>query len=99
MLKKPNCPVIAIEEHYSDAELLALFTGRDSFAPPHVKAALEDVGEARLKDMDACGIDMQVLSHTAPSLQKVSSGLLSRAADWRSPCRDRIRIIPSYARM
>src|SRR6185312_7153061 len=60
-------------------ELYALFTGRDSFAPPHVKAALEDVGEARLKDMDACGIDVQVLSHTAPSLQKVSDGAVELA--------------------
>jgi len=69
MLKKPQCPVIAIEEHYSDAELTALFTGRDAFAPPRVMKALEDVGEARLKDMDESGIDIQVLSHSAPSLQ------------------------------
>src|SRR5436305_6085326 len=74
MLKKPQCPVIAIEEHYSDAELTALFTGRDAFAPPHVMKALADVGEARLKDMDASGIDVQVLSHSAPSLQKITSG-------------------------
>ncbi len=74
MLKKPNVPIIAIEEHYSDAELIALFTGRDAAAPPHVLKGLEDVGEARLKDMDAAGIDIQVLSHTAPSLQKISSG-------------------------
>jgi predicted TIM-barrel fold metal-dependent hydrolase len=74
MLKKPQCPVIAIEEHYSDAELTALFTGRDAFAPPRVVKALEDVGEARLKDMDESGIDIQVLSHSAPSLQKITSG-------------------------
>ncbi|MEA2870833.1 MAG: hypothetical protein QOH67_809, partial [Hyphomicrobiales bacterium] len=79
MLKKPNVPVIAIEEHYSDPELYALFTGRDSFAPPHVMKALEDVGEARLKDMDAAGIDIQVLSHTAPSLQKISDGAVELA--------------------
>ena len=79
MLKKPNVPVIAIEEHYSDPELYAQFTGRDSFAPPHVMKALEDVGEARLKDMDAAGIDIQVLSHTAPSLQKISDGAVALA--------------------
>jgi 2,3-dihydroxybenzoate decarboxylase len=79
LLKKPNCPVIAIEEHYSDAELYGQFTGRDAFAPPHVMKALQDVGEARLKDMDACGIDIQVLSHTAPSLQKISSGAVELA--------------------
>jgi len=79
MLKKPNVPVIAIEEHYSDPELYAQFTGRDSFAPPHVRKALEDVGEARLKDMDAAGIDVQVLSHTAPSLQKIETGAVELA--------------------
>jgi 2,3-dihydroxybenzoate decarboxylase len=79
LLKKPNCPVIAIEEHYSDAELYGQFTGRDAAAPPQVKKALQDVGEARLKDMDACGIDIQVLSHTAPSLQKISSGAVELA--------------------
>jgi len=79
MLNKPNVPVIAIEEHYSDPELYARFTGRDSFAPPHVLKALQDVGEARLKDMDAAGIDIQVLSHTAPSLQKISDGAVELA--------------------
>jgi 2,3-dihydroxybenzoate decarboxylase len=74
MLKKPNVPVIAIEEHYSDAELFALFQGLDASAPPHVIARCEDTGEGRLKDMDAAGIDIQVLSHTAPSMQKITSG-------------------------
>ena len=102
MLKKPNVPVIAIEEHYSDPELLALFTGRDAFAPPHVLKALDDTGEARLKDMDACGIDVQVLSHTAPSLQKVSDGAVELArrvndrlaADRRSASRRAMRASP-----
>ena len=79
MLKKPNCPVIAIEEHYSDAELIALFQGLDAAAPPHVLQKLADTGAARLKDMDEAGIDIQVLSHTAPSLQKVSSGAVELA--------------------
>ena len=74
MLKKPNVPVIAIEEHYADPELYALFTGLDAATPPHVVQKLEDTGEARLKDMDEAGIDIQVLSHSAPSLQKISSG-------------------------
>jgi 2,3-dihydroxybenzoate decarboxylase len=79
LLKKPNVPVIAIEEHYSDPELIALFTGRDAFAPPHVLKALSDTGEARLKDMDAAGIDIQVLSHSAPSLQKITDGAVELA--------------------
>ena len=79
MLKKPNCPVIAIEEHYSDPELTALFQGLDAAAPPPVLAKLADTGEARLKDMDEAGIDIQVLSHSAPSLQKVASGAVELA--------------------
>jgi predicted TIM-barrel fold metal-dependent hydrolase len=79
LLKKPNVPVIAIEEHYSDPELIGLFTGRDAFAPTHVLKALSDTGEARLKDMDAAGIDIQVLSHSAPSLQKITDGAVELA--------------------
>ena len=33
---------------------------------------LYDLGEMRLKEMDEAGIDMQVLSHGAPSAQKLS---------------------------
>src|SRR6185369_8600042 len=50
----------------------ALFTGLDATTPPHIVKKLEDAGQARLNDMDAAGIDVQVLSHSAPSLQKVS---------------------------
>src|SRR3954467_4890625 len=79
MLKKPNVPVIALEEHYADPELYALFTGLDASTAPHVVEKLKDTGEARLKDMDATGIDVQVLSHSAPSLQKISSGAVELA--------------------
>ena len=74
MLKSPACPIITLEEHYWDAELSALFTGLDAGSAPAIVERLRDVGEARLKDMDAAGIDMQVLSHTAPSLQKIAAG-------------------------
>ena len=30
MLTKPNCPVIAIEEHYWDEELVSHFTGAEA---------------------------------------------------------------------
>ena len=33
---------------------------------------LHDLGELRLKEMDEAGIDMQVLSHGAPSMQKLT---------------------------
>lgn len=70
MLKKPNCPVIALEEHYWDVELVATFKGLDAGGNPQLAARLGEVGAARIKDMDEAGIDIQVLSHTAPSLQK-----------------------------
>src|SRR5215470_13847658 len=71
MLQKPKCPIIALEEHYADDELVATYTGLDVNPVPAIVSRLRDVGEERLKAMDADGIDMQVLSHTAPSTQKL----------------------------
>jgi predicted TIM-barrel fold metal-dependent hydrolase len=71
MLTKPNCPVITLEEHYWDAELSGQFTGLDAGANPEMRRRLLDLGGLRLKEMDEAGIDVQVLSHAAPSLQKL----------------------------
>jgi len=65
--------VIAIEEHYYDDEVTAQFTGIDARTGGFVRDKLEDVGAARLKSMDDCGIDVQVLSHGAPSAQKMDA--------------------------
>ncbi len=72
MFNKPNCPVIAIEEHYWDAELAKTFTGLEATRPGPQSDRLHDLGALRLKEMDECGIDMQVISHGAPSAQKLS---------------------------
>jgi predicted TIM-barrel fold metal-dependent hydrolase len=75
MPTKPQ--VIALEEHYLDPELATHFTGLDAVPPrdaahlPKVPERLYDLGELRLKEMDEAGVDFQVLSHAAPSLQKV----------------------------
>jgi predicted TIM-barrel fold metal-dependent hydrolase len=75
MLTSPTCPIIALEEHYWDAELVATFSGLDAGGGgPGIAEKLRDTGPARLADMDAAGIDVQVLSHTAPSLQKIAAG-------------------------
>ena len=72
MFKKPNCPVIAIEEHYWDAELSKTYTGVESGRPGPQQERLFDLGALRLREMDEVGIDIQVLSHGAPSAQKLS---------------------------
>lgn len=63
--------VIAIEEHYYDKELAALFTGLDGRTGGKLRERLEDVGALRLREMDEAGVDVQVLSHGAPATQKL----------------------------
>ncbi len=69
--------LIAMEEHYRsrqvDAEIGAagnyfrsMNSAGEQFAQQRA-ARLTDLGEARIADMDRCGIDLQVLSHTHPS--------------------------------
>ena len=70
MLQKPHCQVIAIEEHYYDRELVKHF---GTVEPnPAVVDRMFEFGERRLKEMDEAGIDIQVLSHGAPSAQRLS---------------------------
>jgi len=71
MMKKPNCPVIAIEEHYWDKELIKTYTGPEAGRGGPTEDQLYDFGAIRLKAMDEAGIDIQVLSHGAPSTQKL----------------------------
>jgi len=68
MATKSNKRVIAIEEHYFDPELAATYKGGN---PAHIQDRLLDVGAARIKGMDEAGIDVQVLSHGAPSTQRL----------------------------
>ncbi len=75
MLSKPNCRVITLEEHYWDEELISHFAGLDAGAPPRQREQLLDLGEARIREMDEAGIDLQVISHTAPSTQKLDGQL------------------------
>src|SRR3954467_10679468 len=70
MLQKPKCPVIAIEEHYWDKELAAQAATVERNST--ITDRLFDLGEKRLQEMDEGGIDVQVLSHGAPSAQTLS---------------------------
>jgi 2,3-dihydroxybenzoate decarboxylase len=65
--------VIAIEEHYADPAIAARATpalfgraGGEALA-----ARLTDLGALRLADMDAAGIDFQVISHAPSPLQQL----------------------------
>jgi predicted TIM-barrel fold metal-dependent hydrolase len=71
MFDKPHCPVIAIEEHYWDEELAATYTGTEAGRPGEQHRRLHDFTGIRLAEMDAVGIDVQVISHGAPSTQKL----------------------------
>ena len=71
MTEKPY--VIALEEHYYDAEMKRHFRGLDAAIPPAVVERLDDVGALRLKEMDEAGVDFQVLSHSMPGLQRLDA--------------------------
>ena len=75
----PKPQVIALEEHYIDPEVKPHITGRDRTGGP-VAARLDDVGQGRVAEMDAAGIDIQVLSHGAPSVQRLDAELAVRLA-------------------
>src|SRR5260370_36452655 len=71
MATKPY--IIALEEHYFDPEVKRHITGLDMTNAPRIVERLDDVGELRLREMDEAGIDLQVLSHANPGLQKLDA--------------------------
>ncbi len=66
-----DAKVVALEEHYFDREVASHFTERGMGAA--LQERLFDLGALRLREMDEAGIDLQVLSHGAPSLQRLSA--------------------------
>jgi predicted TIM-barrel fold metal-dependent hydrolase len=77
--------LIALEEHVLPADLVDQ-VWPTPMAPEALTAKLVDVGEQRLRVMDDAGIDMQVLSVTAPGSQQVPAehaAGLSRAVNDR----------------
>jgi 2,3-dihydroxybenzoate decarboxylase len=66
--------VVALEEHYWDTEVQTHFKERGpEMRNPEMLQRLNDLGELRLKEMDEGGIDLQVLSHGAPALQRLDA--------------------------
>ena len=67
--------VIAVEEHYWDAELASHFKGAEASRAGPMEARLRDFGGERIADMDRAGIGVAVLSHGAPSGQKLPADI------------------------
>ena len=79
MMKKPNCSIIAIEEHYWDPESDKTFTSTRSGAGQRDGRTALRLSEPRLGEMDEAGIDIQVLSHDMRCTQKLGDDI---AADF-----------------
>jgi predicted TIM-barrel fold metal-dependent hydrolase len=69
MTSKAGYRIIALEEHYFDPEIAARFSEKQGFAGTPIRDRLDDVDDRRIREMDEAGIDVQVLSQGAPSVQ------------------------------
>jgi lysyl-tRNA synthetase class 2 len=56
MATSQKIPVIALEEHYWDAELVSHLTGAEGTRSKDLLARLYDLGEIRIREMDEAGI-------------------------------------------
>jgi predicted TIM-barrel fold metal-dependent hydrolase len=79
--------IIALEEHYLDPEVARHFKeGGPESRDAALRERLYDVGALRIREMDEVGIDLQVLSHSAPATQRLdaeSAPAIARAANDR----------------
>jgi predicted TIM-barrel fold metal-dependent hydrolase len=64
--------VIALEEHFQHPDVGAAYGPLDANRAPPLLRRLEDLGAGRIKETDEIGIDIQVISHTAPAMQKMT---------------------------
>lgn len=79
--------VVALEEHYWDKEIAEHFAGREKPRSEAQLAKLYDFGDLRLGAMDKAGVDIQVISHGAPSGQCLAG---PGAADVAKRANDRL---------
>lgn len=71
MATKDGQQVIAIEEHYWDAEMAATYNDSATGGSQKMQTLLRDIDGERIQQMDQGGIDIQVLSHGAPASQRL----------------------------
>ena len=82
----PKQRVIALEEHFWVPALRDRFTGYHRVGAHQPTPKLDDLGPLRIADMDASGVDLQILSHTQPGPQVFDAETavtLARAANDR----------------
>jgi predicted TIM-barrel fold metal-dependent hydrolase len=65
-----NERIVALEEHFISPTMANGYTGHHKLsAGMHSTRRLEDLGDARIREMDEAGIDVQVISHLQPGPQ------------------------------
>src|SRR5262249_31661798 len=64
-----NNRIVAIEEHFWIPELRDRYSGARGISGHTPARQLDDLGEIRLREMDAAGIDVPVISHMQPGTQ------------------------------
>lgn len=96
---------IAIEEHYATPSFI-LASNHDlryqakkepgrSTPGPTLAERLYDIGDLRAEEMDAAGIDMQVLSLTSPGVQQMEEGeAVAIAREQNDYLADRVKYYP-----
>ena len=71
MATSDGIEIIALEEHYWDTVITDNYSGPNSTRRGPILDRLYDLHDLRIKEMDQSGIDIQVLSHGAPSAQRL----------------------------
>lgn len=71
--------VIAVEEHFMQEALSRHLGHIVANQPPATRDRLFDFFDTRIAEMDAAGIDMQVLSHQSPGSQRLGADVASEA--------------------
>ncbi len=65
--------IVTIEEHFLSSGFKEVIRSQGGGLNPALVARLADLGEQRLQDMDAAGIDVQVISHTTSGITALSA--------------------------
>jgi 2,3-dihydroxybenzoate decarboxylase len=91
--------IIAIEEHYMDGPFSERARGLEGLRTAELGRKLRDLTDERIREMDAAGIDVQVLSHTGHGAQqmqpaeavKTAAEINDRLAETVRACPDRFQ--------